>query len=79
VKLGYYLRLFVKFKYLKGINLLMEISKTVLIGIYAIFALYTLYKIFFKKNPYRDEYEKLYNTILNSDKYKVKGQFDKEE
>ena len=57
----------------------MEINKTVLVGIYAVFALYVLYKIFFKKNPFKDEYEKLYNDILSSDKYKVKGQFDKEE
>ena len=57
----------------------MEINKTILIGVYAIFILYVLYKIFFKKNPFKDEYEKLYNTILNSEKYKVKGQFDKEE
>ena len=56
----------------------MEINKTILIGIYALVGLYMLYKIFFRKNPYQDEYEKLYNEILNSDKYKVKGQFDKE-
>ena len=57
----------------------MEIDKAILISIYVIFTLYILYKIFFKKNPYQEEYEKLYNEILTSDKYKVKGQFDKEE
>ena len=57
----------------------MEINKTILIGIYALVGLYILYKLFFRKSPYQDEYEKLYNEILNSDKYKVKGQYDKEE
>jgi hypothetical protein len=57
----------------------MEINKTVLISIYVIIALYFLYKVLFKRNPFQDEYEKLYNEILTSDKYKVKGQYDKEE
>lgn len=53
------------------------LSKTILMGIYALVALYILYKLFFKKNPYQEEYEKLYNEILTSDKYKVKGQHDR--
>ena len=57
----------------------MEINKTVLISIYALVGLYMLYRLLFRKSPYQDEYEKLYNEILNSDKYKVKGQYDKEE
>lgn len=57
----------------------MEIDKSVLIAIYAVVGVYILYKMFFKKNPYQEEYEKLYNEILNSDKHKVKGQYDKEE
>ena len=57
----------------------MEINKAVLIAIYALVGLYILYRLFFKKNPYQDEYERMYNKILNSDKYNVKGQFDKEE
>ena len=57
----------------------MEINKAALIAIYALVGLYILYKLFFKKNPYQDEYERMYNKILTSDKYKVKGQFDKEE
>ncbi len=55
----------------------MVLSKTILIGIYALVALYILYRLFFKKNPYQEEYEKLYNEILTSDKYKVKGQHDR--
>ena len=59
--------------------MLMEINKTILISIYVLIGLYILYKLFFRKNPYQDDYERMYNKILNSDKYKVKGQFDKEE
>ncbi|MBI2558271.1 hypothetical protein HYW20_03030 [Candidatus Woesearchaeota archaeon] len=57
----------------------MEINKTILISIYVALSLYILYKLFFKKNPYREEYERMYNEILNSSKHKVKGQYDKEE
>lgn len=57
----------------------MEMGKSILVGIYAAIGLYLLYKLFFSKNPYQDEYEKTYNEIINSNKYKVKGQFDKEE
>ena len=57
----------------------MEINKTILISIYVLVGLYILYKLFFRKNHYQDEYERLYNEILTSDKYKVKGQYDKEE
>jgi len=55
----------------------MEIDRVILILIYAVAGLYLLYKLLFKKNPYQKEYEKLYNEILTSDKYKVKGQYDK--
>ena len=57
----------------------MEFDKTILISIYALVGLYILYKVLFRKNPYQDDYEKLYNEILTSDKCKVKGQYDKEE
>ena len=56
----------------------MEISKTILIGVYVTLGLLMLYKLFFGRNPYQDEYEKLYNEIITSDKHKVKGQYDKE-
>ena len=58
---------------------LMIFNKTILISIYTIVGLYILYRIFFKKNPYLKEYEKSYNEILTSDKYRVKGQYDKEQ
>ena len=57
----------------------MELGKTILMGAYALFTLYILYRLFFRKNPYQQEYEKLYNHILHSDKHKVKGQYDKEQ
>ena len=57
----------------------MEISKTILVIIYIIIGLYTLYRLFFRKDQYLKDYEKLYNEILTSEKYKVKGQYDKEE
>ena len=57
----------------------MEINKTILVSIYVLIGIYILYKMFFRKNPYQDDYERTYNEILTSDKYKVKGQFDKEE
>ena len=56
----------------------MEINRTIMIGIYVAVGLYILYRMFSRKNPYQEEYEKLYNDILNSDKYKVKGEYDKE-
>lgn len=51
-------------------------DNTFLIGAYIILGLYIFYKIFFKKNKFSEDYEKLYNKILNSDDYKVKGQYD---
>lgn len=57
----------------------MEIENTILISVYVLIGLYFLYKILFRKNPYQREYERLYNEILTSNKYKVKGQYEKEE
>lgn len=57
----------------------MEFNKIILGGVYAAIALYFIYRVFFKKSPFRDEYERLYNEILNSDKYKVKGQWSGKE
>jgi len=57
----------------------MEINKAVLISLYVLSGAYILYKIFFKKNPYQEDYERMYNEIINSDKCKVKGQYDNKE
>ncbi|MEK6946183.1 MAG: hypothetical protein AABX32_01110 [Nanoarchaeota archaeon] len=56
----------------------MEISKILSIAGYVLLSIYVLYWIFFKKNPYQAEYEKLYKEILTSKKYRVKGQYDKD-
>ena len=56
----------------------MEISKIFSIAGYVLLSIYALYWVFFKKNPYKAEYDKLYHEILTSKKYKVKGQFDKD-
>jgi hypothetical protein len=37
-----------------------------------------LFRLLFRRNRFSDDYKKLYNEILTSDKYKVKGQYDKE-
>ena len=57
----------------------MEINKTILMAVYVLVGLYLLYKVLFRKSLYQEQYEKLYNEILTSDKYKVKGQYDREE
>ena len=51
-------------------------SKPVIIGIYVLLGIYILYKLFLKKTKFEEDYEKHYNDILTSDKYKVKGQYD---
>ena len=56
----------------------MEISKILSIAGYVLLSAYFLYWVFFKKNPYKAEYDKLYHEILTSKKYRVKGQFDKD-
>ena len=56
----------------------MEIGKSILFGIYAAIGLYLLYRVFFSKNPDQEEYEKLYNEVIHSKKYKVKSQYDKD-
>lgn len=52
-------------------------DNTIWLGIYALVGVYILYKLFFKKSKFDLDYERLYNKVLNSDEYKVKGQYDK--
>ncbi|MBI1935952.1 hypothetical protein HYS31_05915 [Candidatus Woesearchaeota archaeon] len=56
----------------------MELNQIILICLYASIGMYLLYKVFFRKNPYQAEYERMYNEILTSKKYRVKGQFDRD-
>ena len=55
----------------------MIINKTVLIAAGIIIGIYILYKLFFVKDIMGQEYDNLYNKVLTSDEYKVKGQYDK--
>ena len=55
----------------------METTRMILAAVYSLLGAYVLYWLLFRKNPYQEEYEKLYNEILSSDKYKVKGQYEK--
>jgi len=49
-------------------------NKYIIIGLAAFLALLYVRLRLFRKKP--DEYDQMYDEILNSDKYKVKGQFD---
>ena len=52
-------------------------GRTIWIGIYILVGVYLIYKLFFKKSKFDLEYERLYNKVLNSDEYKVKGQYER--
>ena len=55
----------------------MIINKTILIALGIVIGLYLLYKLFFSKSKFEEEYDRLYNKVLDSEEYKVKGQYDK--
>ena len=55
----------------------MIVNKTILIGLGIVIGLYLLYKLFFGKSKLDEEYKQLYNKVLTSEEYKVKGQYDK--
>ena len=56
----------------------METTKIILIGVYlGLFAIVLLRML--RKNPMKEEYERLYNEVLTSKKYRVKSQFEKDE
>lgn len=42
-----------------------------------IIALYILYKFLFTRSKVDDDYHEVYNKVLTSEEYKVKGQYDK--
>ena len=56
----------------------MEIPQVFLDSMYILAGIYILYVIFFRKNQHKEEYEKMYSGILNSDKHKAKSQWDKD-
>ncbi len=55
----------------------MEFNKAVLIAVYVILGIYLLFRLLYKKDRFQQEYEDLYNKTLNSEDYKVKGQYEK--
>ena len=55
----------------------MAINKTFLIAFWIALGIYLLYKLIFTKSKFEEDYEKVYNKILTSEEYKVKGQYDK--
>jgi len=55
----------------------MIINKTILIGLGVIIGIYLLYKLLFNRSKIDNEYEQIYDKVLTSKEYKVKGQYDK--
>jgi hypothetical protein len=55
----------------------MIINKTILIGLGIVIAIYLLYKLLFTRSKLDEEYQQIYNKVLTSEEYKVKGQYDK--
>jgi len=62
----------------------MILNKTMLIGIGIVVGIYLLYKFLLKSKTLesntlesKSDFEKDYNKILNSEEYKVKGQYEK--
>lgn len=55
----------------------MIINKTVLIVLGIILGFYLLYKLFFSSNKVDNDYNQIYDKVLTSEEYKVKGQYDK--
>ena len=55
----------------------MIFNKTLLIGLGIMLVVYLLYRILFSKSKFEEDYEGLYNKVLTSEEYRVKGQYDK--
>ncbi len=47
------------------------------VGLYVFLLAYLLIRFFSKKNKPVNDYQKLYDKIINSEEYKVKGQYDR--
>ena len=55
----------------------MIINKAVLIGFGIAVGIYLLYRLLFTQSKFDEDYQRVYDKILNSDECKVKGQYDK--
>jgi hypothetical protein len=55
----------------------MIINKTILIVLGIVIGIYLLFKLLFSRNKFDEEYQRVYDKVLTSEEYKVKGQYDK--
>ena len=55
----------------------MFFNKTILIGFGIAVGIYLLYKLLFTPSKFEEDYQRVYDKIITSDEYKVKGQYDK--
>ena len=55
----------------------MIIDKSILIGLGVMVGIYLMYKLFFNRVKTTDDYQRVYDKVLTSEEYKVKGQYDK--
>jgi len=46
-------------------------------GLGIVIGIYLLYKFLFNTSKFDDDYNGMYDKVLTSDEYKVKGQYDK--
>jgi len=49
----------------------------IIMGLGIVLGVYIMYKLFFNKIKVDDDYQKVYDKVLTSEEYKVKGQYDK--
>ena len=49
----------------------------IFIALGLIAAIYILYKLFFTKSKVDNDYQRVYDKVITSEEYKVKGQYDK--
>ncbi|HJO01680.1 MAG: hypothetical protein QGI89_01915 [Candidatus Woesearchaeota archaeon] len=55
----------------------MIIDKTILMGLGIVVGIYLLYKLLFNRSKIDNDYQRIYNKVLTSEEYKVKGQYNK--
>ena len=52
-------------------------EKEIWVGLYILLGIYILYRVLSTRVNHDREYEKIYDEVLNSEEYKVKGQYGK--
>jgi hypothetical protein len=55
----------------------MGFTDSLLMSLGLLLGIYLIYKLLFAKKKIDTEYDNLYDRVLNSKEYKVKGQYDK--